>query len=107
MSCITSLTNSGIVRTSRADASNHANGYGERITVESLAARSAYPGRRCIIPHDQIIGIGDEATGKRYLLELIIGAEHVADLTRSLGHSAMTAGESDPTLFPCHIRLQP
>jgi hypothetical protein len=52
-----------------------------------------------------IIGIGGGRTAKRDILEVIISAEHIAELSRLLAdRGGGITGDSDPGLsFPCHI----
>jgi hypothetical protein len=52
-----------------------------------------------------LIGVDGEQTGEGDLLELIIGAEHIADLGQALvSYRARRAGDLDPALLlPCHI----
>lgn len=52
-----------------------------------------------------VIGSRDEYAGKRDVLELIIGAEHVRSIGRALADGDATIiGYSEPVrTFPCHI----
>jgi hypothetical protein len=52
-----------------------------------------------------LIGVNSEQTAECDLLELIIGAEHIADLGQALvGYEAGGADELDPApLLPCRI----
>jgi hypothetical protein len=52
-----------------------------------------------------LIGLDGEETAECDLLELIIGADHIADLGQALVDSrAGRAGDLDPAvLLPCHI----
>lgn len=52
-----------------------------------------------------LIGVDGEQTAECDLLELVIGAEHIADLGQALvGYGAGRAGDLDPApLLPCHI----
>jgi hypothetical protein len=52
-----------------------------------------------------LIGVDGEQTAECDLLELIIDAEHIADLGKALaGYGAGRAADLDPALLlPCHI----
>lgn len=51
-----------------------------------------------------LIAADGEQTAECDLLELIIGAEHIADFGQALvGYGAGKAGGLDPELLPCHI----
>jgi len=52
-----------------------------------------------------IIDVGGEQCDQRDLLELIIGSEHIGDLSRVLaGRGPATSGGTDQVPpFPCHI----
>jgi hypothetical protein len=52
-----------------------------------------------------LIGVGGGRNTKRDLLELIISAEQIGELTRILAdHNAGIVGDSDPMpSFPCHV----
>lgn len=56
-----------------------------------------------------IVGIGTELTAEHDLLELIISAAHVRDVSRALtGDGQSISGRSDQVLsLPCHIGFCP
>jgi hypothetical protein len=64
-----------------------------------------HPGPDGRVSFRVIIGVGGERTAKHDLLELIIGAEHIGDLSRVLADPGTgITGDSDPMPpFPCHI----